>query len=80
MKDYARNVDELGRIVIPKEIRRANNIDVGDLLAVRVIPDGILLTPAKAKCAICGSVEDLITADNITICRLCGARLKEALK
>ncbi|MEA5134628.1 MAG: AbrB/MazE/SpoVT family DNA-binding domain-containing protein [Candidatus Fimivivens sp.] len=71
MKQFARNIDDLGRVVLPKEIRRANNIDTGDLLAIEVVPAGILLTPMKACCVICGSTNNLVTVHDTAICRDC---------
>ncbi len=40
-----RNVDDLGRIVIPKEIRQAKNILQGDPIGIISTDEGILLVP-----------------------------------
>ena len=40
-----RRFDDLGRIVIPKEIRRKFKINVGELVEICIIDDGILLKP-----------------------------------
>ncbi len=80
MKPFARNIDDLGRIVLPKEIRKANNLDTGDLLAIEVVSAGILLTPMKACCVICGSTNNLVTVHDTAICRDCiGAAEKESV-
>lgn len=42
-----RKVDELGRIVIPKEIRERLSIDVYDSLDVYILDNKIVLEPKK---------------------------------
>jgi len=55
-----RNVDELGRIVIPKEIRQTMNIKVKDALEIFVDGEHIVLKKYKPKmaCMITGKVSD----------------------
>lgn len=79
MKQFARNIDPLGRVVLPKEIRTANNIDTGDLLAIEVVSAGILLTPMKACCVICGSTDNLVTVHDTAICGNCVTAAREVL-
>ena len=56
-----RTIDELGRIVIPKEIRKAMNIVTGDLLQLESsnIDDSLVLIITKEEkikqCSSCGS-------------------------
>ena len=45
VKGIIRRIDDLGRIVIPKEIRRKLKINEGDPLEICIIDDGILLKP-----------------------------------
>ena len=71
MKQFARNIDSLRRLVIPMEICRANGIESGDLLQIEVVPAGILLTPMKACCVICGSKNNLVIVHETAICRDC---------
>lgn len=50
-----RNVDDLGRVVIPAELRRTLEINIGDPLRVDVDNDGaIILTPHQPGCVFCG--------------------------
>ncbi|MFS0883552.1 AbrB/MazE/SpoVT family DNA-binding domain-containing protein [Metabacillus niabensis] len=60
-----RKVDELGRIVIPKEIRRVYEIKESDPLEIFVDGEMIVLKPYKPnkECMITGNVSD----DNISI-------------
>jgi len=54
-----RSIDELGRIVIPKEIRKASNILTGDTFEITPTENGILLVPHKANANIEAEVERL---------------------
>ena len=49
-----RNVDELGRIVIPKELRRKLEIQHGDALEIFVDEDLIILRKYTPACIFCG--------------------------
>lgn len=49
-----RRVDDLGRIVIPMELRRTLGIKVKDPIAIYVEGDRIILTKHKDSCVICG--------------------------
>ena len=42
---FIRRIDDLGRVVIPKEIRRTLNIREGDSLEVYVDSNMVILTP-----------------------------------
>lgn len=50
MKAYGivRRIDDLGRIVIPKEIRRNYRLKEGDALEITTSREGILLTPCSS--------------------------------
>ena len=52
-----RRVDDLGRIVIPMELRRTLGIKVKDPLAIFVEGERIILTKHKDCCVICGDTD-----------------------
>jgi transcriptional pleiotropic regulator of transition state genes len=54
-----RRVDELGRIVIPMELRRTLNIGEKDPLEIFVAEDMIILKKYTPGCIFCGSVENV---------------------
>lgn len=54
-----RKIDELGRIVIPIELRRRLNIEVKDGLEIFTEDDKITLRSYKPLCYICGNSEAL---------------------
>ena len=49
VKGIIRRFDDLGRIVIPKEIRRKFKINVGEPVGIYITEEGILLKPARMK-------------------------------
>ncbi len=72
-----RQIDELGRFVLPVEIRRALNINLKDYLEIHVENDSIVLRKFQPSCLFCGNTEDNVLFDNKRICRTCLKKLKE---
>ena len=50
-----RKVDELGRIVLPIELRRTLNINIKDPLEIYVDGESIMLKKYQPACVFCGS-------------------------
>lgn len=71
----SRPVDELGRIVIPKEIRRSFKIKDKDLLEIFIDGDSIVLRKMESVCIFCGSAENIEEINNKFICRKCINRI-----
>ena len=70
-----RRVDELGRIVIPIELRRTMSIEEKDALEIFVDGDQIILKKYVPGCLFCGSCDDVINYKGKNICRACLAEL-----
>ena len=70
-----RNIDELGRIVIPKEIIKKLGIENSDPVEIYVEGDKILLTKYHPACHFCGSTEDITDFKGQVVCRACAAEL-----
>jgi transcriptional pleiotropic regulator of transition state genes len=66
-----RKVDELGRIVIPMELRRTFGIEKEDPLEIFVDDDMIILKKYEPACIFCGSAEDIVKVGNKNVCRQC---------
>ena len=66
-----RNVDELGRIVVPKEMRKRLDINCGDPVEILIESDRIVLTKYSPSCIFCQSEEELTTFDGKKICKAC---------
>ena len=56
---FLRNIDDLGRVVIPKEIRRMLNIREGDPLEVYVDSNMVILTPYEPCKDMYDQVQDI---------------------
>lgn len=52
-----RKVDDLGRIVLPMELRRSLGIKVKDPISIHVEGDRIILSKPVDSCAICGTTQ-----------------------
>lgn len=72
-----RKIDNLGRIVLPKELRRSLNIDVKDSLEIFVENDFIILRKYQATCILCRCTDDLIDFGGKKLCRNCVDQLKQ---
>ena len=75
-----RRLDSLGRIVIPKEIRRTHGIEADDPIEIFTEDDKIILRKYQRGCTLCGSMDNLIDVDGVAICRKCAGEIAEALE
>lgn len=74
-----RNIDELGRIVIPKEIRRVMQIASADPVEIYVEEDKIILKKHSPYCSFCGSSTEISEFKGKKICTGCIEELRAAL-
>ena len=66
-----RKVDELGRIVLPIELRRTLGIEEKDRIEIFVDGDSVILRKYQPGCVLCGNANDLILYRGKTICQEC---------
>lgn len=66
-----RQVDGLGRIVIPIELRRNLDIEEKDSLEIYVEDDHIILKKYSPACAFCGNAAEITQFKGKNICRGC---------
>ena len=67
-----RAVDQLGRIVLPIELRRNLDIDIQDPLEIYIEDDGkIILKKYEPACIFCDNATDVVQYKGKTICREC---------
>lgn len=71
-----RRVDDLGRIVIPMELRRTLGIHVKDPMAIFVEGDRIILQKHRDVCAICGSPDEIVEVRGRPVCAVCVTAVK----
>lgn len=72
-----RKIDELGRIVIPVEIRRSFQIDEKDPLEIYVDEEGIYLKKYEPSCIFCGNAKEISMYKGRRICQACLDELKK---
>jgi transcriptional pleiotropic regulator of transition state genes len=73
-----RNIDELGRIVIPIEIRKRLGLGEKDPLEISVKDDIILLSKPQTVCVFCGRRNSLQEHRGRSVCRSCVTELASA--
>jgi len=72
-----RHIDDLGRIVIPMELRRTLGIHVKDPISIAVEGDRIILQKHRDACAICGGDGETVAVRDRVICRECIGLVKQ---
>ena len=72
-----RKVDDLGRIVLPIELRRTMDIAERDDLEIYIENDRIILQKFEPACIFCGSSEDLISYRGKNVCQDCVKKMAD---
>lgn len=70
-----RRVDELGRVVIPIEIRNQFNILEKDPIEIYVDGSSIILKKFEQSCLFCGKTENLVSYKDKLICSDCSKKI-----
>lgn len=71
-----RKIDELGRIVLPSEIRQSMDIQVKDSIEIFTEGDRIIFKKYQPSCMFCTNADDLVVFQDKKICPECLAKLK----
>lgn len=66
-----RKVDELGRIVLPIELRRTLGIEEKDRIEIFVDGESIILRKYQPACIFCDNAKDIINYKGKNICPEC---------
>lgn len=74
-----RKVDELGRIVLPIEIRKSLDINVKDPVEIFVDNERIVLQKYYPACIFCGNADDIVFFNGKRICSACLEEIKNKL-
>lgn len=72
-----RKVDELGRIVLPIELRRTLDIEIKDPIEIFVDGDYILLKKYEPACVFCGNAKNVKRIHDKNVCEDCLKELRE---
>ncbi|MDD3304003.1 MAG: AbrB/MazE/SpoVT family DNA-binding domain-containing protein [Clostridia bacterium] len=72
-----RKVDELGRIVLPSELRKSLNIEIKDSIEIYVSGDSIVLKKYFPSCIFCGEAENTEIFKGKNVCMKCLKQLSK---
>ena len=71
-----RELDHLGRVVFPVELRQMLEIGSGDPLEILVDDEKIVLRKYHAGCSFCGNLKGLTDIKGKRVCGACLAEIK----
>ena len=72
-----RKVDELGRIVLPIELRRTLDIAEKDSLEIYMDGPAIILKKYQPACVFCDDTKDVVLFHGKNVCAKCMRELKD---
>ena len=74
-----RKLDELGRIVLPIEIRKVLDIKQKDAVEIFTDGDRIILQKYQPACVFCNNADNIVYFNGKRICEDCLAKIKAEL-
>lgn len=76
--ETSKKICKNGSITLPKQIRAEAGLFLGNAVNISTSADGtVTIKPSAPCCRFCGSVENVIVADNVVICRKCAEKIIE---
>lgn len=66
-----RKIDELGRVVVPMEVRKVNGWGPGTALEIFATHDSVIFRAYGNHCSVCGGDEELTKVTSGCICSKC---------
>ena len=66
-----RKIDQLGRIVIPAEIRKTLEMEFKTRLEIKIEGEKVILSKYKERCAFCNSTDKVSKFRGKNICEKC---------
>lgn len=70
-----RKIDELGRIVLPSELRKVFGIREGDELDISVDGERVILQKRQDLCLFCGAGEPAVEHKGRRLCQTCASEI-----
>jgi AbrB family transcriptional regulator, transcriptional pleiotropic regulator of transition state genes len=70
-----RKIDELGRIVLPSELRRVFGIHEGDELEISVNGEQVILQKRQDLCLFCNAEDPTVAHKDRKICESCATEI-----
>ena len=72
-----RRIDALGRIVLPKELRKVMDIKDKDPIEIFVSEDKIILGKYQPACTFCGNLDDIEIFKDKKVCNECMTEIRK---
>ena len=72
-----RKIDELGRIVLPSELRKVFGIHEGDELEISVEEDRVILQKRQDVCLFCSAENPKLAYRDRRVCENCASELAQ---
>lgn len=66
-----KKIDDVGRVVLPKDIRDELNLKINEMLKIDVDKNKIIITKAEDTCVFCGKTSSLKSYRGKTVCEKC---------
>ena len=78
MKDtgFTKTIDDLGRIVLPKEIRKRLGLEIRSSVDIYVDNDKIIMSKSNEECVFCTSRNNLTEFKGKCVCQKCISDMK----
>ena len=76
-KGIVRKLDNLGRLVIPKEIRKSHGFKKNKPILINIKENYIEITKYNKGCIFCGNENNLTTFNDHLICNECIDKIKQ---
>ncbi|MBQ8914872.1 MAG: AbrB/MazE/SpoVT family DNA-binding domain-containing protein [Clostridia bacterium] len=71
-----RKIDELGRIVLPIEIRKMMDLSPGNGVEIFSDKDRIILQKYAPSCIFCGEADNIVIYKDKRVCKACLEEMK----
>ena len=75
IKSRTKQIDELGRLVVPKDIRKKLDLAAGDEVELYTDGDTVIIKKALNRCVFCNSAENLTQYKGRFLCEACKKEL-----
>jgi len=72
-----RKVDSLGRVVLPKEMRRTMSFSAGQEMEISIDGENIILRKYNKGCVLCGGEDGLAVFSGKPVCDKCVEQIKQ---
>jgi AbrB family transcriptional regulator, transcriptional pleiotropic regulator of transition state genes len=74
-----RHLDDVGRLILPKELRQIMGFEVGTALEIFTDGDTVLIKRYEPLCVFCGRGESLVEHHGRRVCKICRGDLSATI-